>query len=69
MNTEKIEDEPHGRHVPNDSENEDGQWFSVFNEKGGDVFLKDVTVVVEDIGNQLTDMRIMSLVLRSKKDL
>ena len=37
----RIEDEPHG-YVPK---------FWGFNEKGGDVFLKDVRVVVEDIGN------------------
>ena len=47
----RIEDEPHG-HVPNDSESEDQQWFLGFNEKGEDVFLKDVRVVVEDIGNR-----------------
>ena len=37
-------------HVPNDSESEDEQWFLGFDEKGGDVFLKDVRVAVEDIG-------------------
>ena len=37
----RKEDEPHG-HVPNDSESEGEQWFLSFNEKGGDVFLKDV---------------------------
>ena len=42
--------EPHG-HVPNDSEKEDNQWLLGFDEKGGDVFLKGVRVVVEDIGN------------------
>ena len=47
----RIEDEPHGN-VPNDSESEDEQWFLDFDEKGGDVFLKDVRVVVEDIGNR-----------------
>ena len=47
----KIEDEQDG-HVPSDSESEDEQWFLGFNEKGGDVFLKDVRVVVEDIGYQ-----------------
>ena len=47
----RIEDKPHG-HGPNDSESEDEEWFLGFNEKGGYLFLKDVTVVVEDIGNQ-----------------
>ena len=42
--------EPHG-HVPNDSEKEDKQWLLGFDEKGGNVFLKGVRVVVEDIGN------------------
>ena len=42
--------EPHG-HVPNDSEKEDKQWLLGFDEKGGDVFLKGVRVVVEGIGN------------------
>ena len=47
----RIEDEPYG-HVPKDSEREDEQWFLGFDKKGGDLFLKDVRVVVEDIGNQ-----------------
>ena len=47
----RTEDEPRGN-VPNDSESEDEQWFSDFDEKGGDVFLNDVRVVVEDIGNR-----------------
>ena len=47
----RIEEEPHG-HVPNDSESENEQWFSGFDEKGGNVFLKDVRVVVEDIGSR-----------------
>ena len=47
----EIEDKPYG-HVPNDSESEDEQWFLGFNEKGGYICLKDVRVVVEDIGNQ-----------------
>ena len=47
----RIEDEPHG-HVLNDSESEDEQWFLGFHEKDEDVFLKDVRVVVEGIGNQ-----------------
>ena len=46
----KIEDKPYG-HVPNDSESKDEQWFLGFNQKG-DIFLKDVRVVAEDIGNQ-----------------
>ena len=47
----RIEDKPHD-HLPNDSKTEDEQWFLGFDEKGGDVFLKDVRVVVEDTGNQ-----------------
>ena len=47
----RVEDEPHG-HVPNDSESEDEQWFLGFDEKGGDVFLKDVKVVAVEIGNR-----------------
>ena len=47
----RIEDEPHG-HVPNDSKSEHEHCFLGFVEKGGDVFLKDVRVVVEDIGNR-----------------
>ena len=47
----RIEDKPNG-HLPNDSKTEDEQWFLGFDEKGGDVFLKDVRVVVEDTGNQ-----------------
>ena len=46
----RIEDEPHG-HVPNDSESEDDQWFLSFVEKGGDIFLKEVRVVVDNIGS------------------
>ena len=46
-NTEKNR-----RRVPNDSESEDKQWFLGFDDKRGDVFLKDVRLVVEDIGNQ-----------------
>ena len=46
----RIEDEPHG-HVPRDSESEDEQCFLGFDEKSGDVFLRDVRVFVEDIGN------------------
>ena len=36
-----MKDETHGR-VPNDSESDDELWFFEFNEKGGDVLLKDV---------------------------
>ena len=39
-------------HVPSDSESEDEQWFLGFNGKGGGIFLKDIRVVVEDIGNR-----------------
>ena len=39
-------------HVLNDSESENEQCFLGFSEKGGDVFLKNVRVVVEDIGNR-----------------
>ena len=46
-----MEDESHD-HVPNDNENKDEHWFLSFNEKGGNVFVKDVRVIVEDIGNQ-----------------
>ena len=38
----RVEDEPHG-HVPSDTEREAEQWFIGFNEKGGDVFLKDAS--------------------------
>ena len=44
-------DKPHG-HEPNDSEIEGEQWFLGFHEKGVDVLLKDVRVVVENIGDQ-----------------
>ena len=47
----RIEDEPHS-HVPNDSDSEDEQYFLGFNEKDGDVFLKNVRAVVEDIGDR-----------------
>ena len=47
----RIEDEPHG-HVPDDSESKNEQWLLTFHEKSGDVFLKYVRVVVEDIGNR-----------------
>ena len=45
------EDKPHGV-VSNDSESEDEQWLLGFDEKGGDVFRKDLRVAVEDIGNR-----------------
>ena len=60
-----IEDEPHG-HTPSDSKSEDEQWFLGFNEKGGDAFLKDVRVVVEDIGNQHENVE---LAFRIKEEL
>ena len=48
----RIEDEPLD-HVQNDSKSKDEQWFSYFDKKkGGDVFLKVVRVVVEDISNR-----------------
>ena len=47
----RIEDKPHG-HLTNDSKSEDQQWFLGFDENGGNVCLKDVIVVVEDIGNR-----------------
>ena len=45
--TWRIENAPHG-HVPNNSESEDEQWLLGFDEKGGDVFLKEVAVVAKD---------------------
>ena len=47
----RIEDKPYD-HVTYDSESEDGLWLLSFNEKGGDVFLKDVILVVEDTANR-----------------
>ena len=47
----RTEDKPHG-HVPDDSESKNEQWLLAFHEKGGDIFLKDVRVVAEDIGNR-----------------
>ena len=44
----KIEDKIHD-HIPNDSKSEDEQWFFGFSEKGGNVLVKDVRVVVKDI--------------------
>ena len=41
----RIEDEPQG-HVPSDSESENQQCFLGSDEKGGDIFLKNVRVVV-----------------------
>ena len=55
-----MEDEPHGRHLQNNSENEEKQWFLGFAEKGGDVFLKDVRMVVEK--TLVTNTRMLSLV-------
>ena len=56
----RIEDEPHGSHLKNNSENEEKQWFLGFAEKGGDVFLKDVRMVVEK--TLVTNTRMLSLV-------
>ena len=68
----RIVDEPKG-HVLNDSENKDEQWFLGFDEKGGDVFLKDVRVVVEDIGNRHDnvefDFRIKKELLEDEKEM
>ena len=36
----RIEDEPHG-HVTNESKSEDKQWFLGFDDKSGDIFLKE----------------------------
>ena len=47
----RIEEKPHG-HLTNDSKSEDQEWFLGFDENGGNVCLKDVIVVVEDIGNR-----------------
>ena len=47
----RIEEKPHG-HLTNDSKSEDQQWFLGFDENGGNVCLKDVIVLVEDIGNR-----------------
>ena len=47
----RIEEKPHGN-LTNDSKSEDQQWFLGFDENGGNVCLKDVIVVVEDIGNR-----------------
>ena len=38
-------------HVPNDTNSDGKHWFLGSAGKGGDVFLKDVSVVVEVIGN------------------
>ena len=68
----RIEDEPHG-HVRNDSSTEDENWFLGFDEKGVDLFLKDVRVFVEDIGNQhenvLFGVRIKEELLEDKKEM
>ena len=68
----RIEDVPHG-HVPSYSESEDEQWFLGFNEKGGDVFLKDARVVVEDINNHLQNLefgfRIKEELLEDEKEM
>ena len=51
----RIENESNG-YVPNDSESKDRHWFLDFHEKGGDVFLKEFRVVVENIGNQYKNL-------------
>ena len=50
-NTEKNRRRTHG-HVKSDSESEDEQWFLGFDGNGGDVFLRDVRAVVQDIANR-----------------
>ena len=47
----RIEDKPPD-HAPDGIKSEDEQWFLGLDKKGGDVCLKDVRVVVEDISNQ-----------------
>ena len=59
------DDDDDSSHVPNDTNSEDEYWFLGFAGKGGDVFLKDVSVVVEVIGNW---HKILSLVSGSKKN-
>ena len=46
----QIKDKLHG-HVRSNGENEDEQLFLDFKEKDGDVFLKDVRVVLKDFGS------------------
>ena len=50
-NNNNNNDDDDSSHVPNDTNSEDEYWFLGFAGKGGDVFLKDVSVVVEVIGN------------------
>ena len=61
----RIEEKPHG-HLTNDSKSEDQQWFLGFDENGGNVCLKDVIVVVEDIGNRHENVEFG---LRNKEEL
>ena len=50
-NNDDDDDDDDSSHVLNDTNSEDEYWFLGFAGKGGDVFLKDVSVVVEVIGN------------------
>ena len=51
-NTERNRRRTTWSYLPNDNESEVEHWFLGFSEKGGDVFLKDVRVVAENIGNR-----------------
>ena len=68
----KIEDKSHG-HIPNDSKNEGEQWFLGFNRKGSEVFLKDVRVFAQNIGNRNENVefgfRIKEELLEDKKEM
>ena len=68
----RIEDKPHG-HIPNDSKSEDEQWFLGFNEKGREVFLKDVRVFAQNMGNRNENVefgfRIKEELLEDKKEM
>ena len=68
----KIEDKSHG-HIPNDSKNEGEQWFLGFNRKGSEVFLKDVRVFAQNIGNRNENVefgfRIKEELLGDKKEM
>ena len=68
----RIDDKPHG-HVPSDSEGEDEERFLGFDEKGEEVFLKDVRVVVEDIGKRYENVefgfRIKEELLQDEKEM
>ena len=68
----KIEDKSHG-HIPNDSKSEGEQWFLGFNEKDSEVFLKDVRVFAQNIGNRNEKVefgfRIKEELLEDKKEM